>query len=207
MMEVLEAIYRRRSARDYLSHPLPTAVIKKLIAAASWAPSAMNEQPWQFTVVTEKALLDDISVRSKAWLLKTTSDMSSSEHFRDILKDPHFHLFYRAPALVVISTPTRSQWPVEDCSLAAQNLMLAAVDQNLGSCWIGFAQGWLNTDEGRECLGLSASSCVVAPIAIGHIRSAPPPVSRKAPIVNWIGILPPREPGSPDLSSPTPSHP
>ena len=158
-------------------------------------------------VVTERAMLDDISVRSKAWLLKTASDMSSSDHFRDMLRDPHFHLFYGAPALVVISTPVSAQWSVEDCSLAAQNLMLAAVDLDLGSCWIGFAQGWLNTPEGRECLGLSASSCVVAPITIGYPRSEAPLVSRKAPIVTWIGVLPSAESGPPGSSNSPPSHP
>jgi|JI10StandDraft_1071094.scaffolds.fasta_scaffold36462_9 nitroreductase len=206
-MEVLEAIRRRRAVRDYLPNSVPVATLRQLITAASWAPSAMNQQPWHFTVVTERAMLDDISVRSKAWLLKTASDMSSSDHFRDMLRDPHFHLFYGAPALVVISTPVSAQWSVEDCSLAAQNLMLAAVDLDLGSCWIGFAQGWLNTPEGRECLGLSASSCVVAPITIGYPRSEAPLVSRKAPIVTWIGVLPSAESGPPGSSNSPPSHP
>jgi len=135
------------------------------------------------------------------------AEMTNSDHFRDVLKDPHFHLFYHAPVLVVISTPTTAQWSVEDCSLAAQNLMLAAADRALGNCWIGFAQGWLNTDEGRECLGLPASSCVVAPVIVGYPRSEAPPVSRKAPIVTWIGVLPPDEPGPRHSSSPAVSHP
>lgn len=206
-MEVLEAIRQRRAVRDYLPDSVPIATLRQLITAASWAPSAMNDQPWHFTVVTEKAMLDDISTRSKAWMLGAASDISSSDHFRDILRDPHFHLFYHAPVLIVISTSTTAQWSVEDCSLAAQNLMLAAADQDLGSCWIGFAQGWLNTSEGRECLGLAASSCVVAPIIIGYPRSEAPPVSRKAPIVAWIGVLPPGEQRPWAPSSAALSHP
>lgn len=206
-MELSEAIRRRRAARDYLPDPVPVATLRQLITAASWAPSAMNEQPWHFTVVTEKAMLDDISVRAKAWMLGAAADMPNSDHFRDILRDPHFHLFYHVPVLVVISTPTTARWSVEDCSLAAQNLMLAAADRGLGSCWIGFAQGWLNTKEGRECLGLPASSCVVAPIIVGYPRSEAPPVARKAPIVTWIGALPPDEPGPRNSSSPALSHP
>jgi nitroreductase len=107
----------------------------------------------------------------------------------------------------VISTPTTARWSVEDCSLAAQNLMLAAADRGLGSCWIGFAQGWLNTNEGRECLGLPASSCVVAPIIVGYPRSEAPTVSRKVPIVTWIGVLPPDEAGPRNSSTPALSHP
>lgn len=194
-MKLSHAIRRRRATRDFLSDPVSVAALAQLVTAASWAPSAMNEQPWHFTVITEKALLDDISEHSKAWLLKTASDMSSSDHFRDTLKDPHFHLFYRAPALIVISTPQKTQWCVEDCSLAAQNLMLAATGAGLGSCWVGFAQGWLNTDQGRECLGLPAASCVVAPIIVGHPRSEAPPVPRKSPAIAWIGDLPHANPG------------
>lgn len=190
-MEVSEAIRHRRAIRDYLPDAVPIAMLRQLITAASCAPSAMNEQPWHFTVVTEKAMLDEISVRSKAWMLRTASEMSSSDHFRDMLRDPHFHLFYHAPVLVVISTPKATQWSVEDCSLASQNLMLAAVDRGLGSCWIGFAQGWLNTDEGRDCLGLATNSRVIAPIIVGYPRSEAPPVARKTPIVTWIGALPP----------------
>lgn len=189
-MKLSHAIRRRRATRDFLSDPVSVAALFQLVTAASWAPSAMNEQPWHFTVITDQALLNDISERSKAWLLKTTSDISSSVHFRDTLKDPHFHLFYRAPALIVISSPRKTQWCVEDCSLAAQNLMLAATGTGLGSCWIGFAQDWLNTDQGRECLGLPASSCVVAPIIVGHPRSDAPPVPRKSPAIAWIGDLP-----------------
>jgi len=200
-MEILEAIRRRRTVRDYLPDPVAITTIRHLITAASWAPSAMNEQPWHFTVVTERALLDDISARSKTWMLQSASDMATSDHFRDLLRDSHFHLFYNAPALIVISATAKTQWSVEDCSLASQNLMLAAVDRGLGSCWIGFAQGWLNTNEGRECLGLPASSCVVAPIIVGYPRSEAPPVSRKAPIVTWIGALPVDEPKPQDPST------
>jgi len=189
-MKLSHAIRRRRATRDFLSDPVPVAALAQLVTAASWAPSAMNEQPWHFTVITERALLDDISEHSKTWLLTTASDMSSSDHFRDTLKDPHFHLFYRAPALIVISTPQKTQWCVEDCSLAAQNLMLAATGSGLGSCWIGFAQDWLNTDQGRECLGLPETSCVVAPIIVGYPRSDAPPVARKSPAIAWIGDLP-----------------
>ncbi len=102
-MDVATAIRTRRSARDYSSRPVPASVLRDLIAAASWAPSAMNAQSWCFSVVTDTALLDDISRQAKAWLLDSVQDMPRPGHFRDLLSDPHFQLFYNAPALVVIS--------------------------------------------------------------------------------------------------------
>jgi len=186
-MELRAAIRNRRAVRDFTPEPVSASALRELIAAASWAPSAMNEQPWHFTVVTDAAVLDEISNRSKKWMLQGVGTMPRSGHFRDVLADPHFHILYHAPALVVISVPGNGQWGAEDCALAAQNLMLAALDQDLGSCWIGFAQGWLNTEEGHNILGLPKQDQVIAPIIVGHPKAAPPPVARKAPLITWIG--------------------
>lgn len=195
-MELRTAIRLRRAVRDYAQKPVSAAALRDLISAASWAPSAMNEQPWHFTVVTDAALLDEISRRSKEWMLKEVAAMPRPGHFRDLLADPLFHIFYHAPALIVISVPGDGQWSAEDCALAGQNMMLAALEQDLGSCWIGFAQGWLNTEEGHSLLGLPRQRRVVAPIIVGHPGSAaPPPVPRKPPLITWIGkIAAPPEP-------------
>ena len=64
-------------------------------------------------------------------------------------------------------------WAVEDCALAAENLMLAARGAGLGTCWIGFSQGWLGTPEGKALLKLPAAYKPVAPIIVGHPKSAP----------------------------------
>jgi nitroreductase len=188
-VELRTAIRLRRAVRDYTQTPVSGTTLRELITAASWAPSAMNDQPWQFTVVTDAVLLDEISRRSKLWMLQGVDAMPRSGHFRDLLSDPHFHIFYCAPALIVISGPGDGPWSVEDCALAAQNMMLSALDQDLGSCWIGFAQGWLNTEDGHNALGLPRQSRVVAPIIVGHPKVTPPPVSRKPPVINWIGKI------------------
>jgi len=71
--------------------------------------------------------------------------------------------------------------------MAAENTMLAALDLGLGSCWIGFAQPWLNSEEGLKALGLPQNYRAVAPLIIGHPKAEMPPVARKIPPVNWIG--------------------
>lgn len=190
-MNLLTAIRKRRAVRDYTQEPVSASALRELISAASWAPSAMNDQPWHFTVVTDAALLDEISARSKQWMLKGVAAMPRPGHFQDLLADPGFHIFYHAPVLLVISAPGDRQWSAEDCALAAQNLMLAALEKDLGTCWVGFAQGWLNTEEGHDLLGLPRSSRVVAPIIVGHPKTVPPDVSRKAPLITWIGTVAP----------------
>jgi len=186
-MHVMQAIRGRRAVRDYRPEPVSSETIYQLIAAASWAPSGMNQQPWHFTVVTDAALLDEISAKAKAWMLDSVRGLPREAHFREIMADPQFHLFYHAPALIVISTTAPGQWGREDCALAAQNLMLAAVPLGLGTCWIGFAQVWLNSPEGKEFLNLPREALVVAPIVVGNPKAIPPAGPRKAPAVSWIG--------------------
>ena len=103
------------------------------------------------------------------------------------MNDPNFDIFYHAPVLIVISTVADVPWAVEDCTLAAENLMLAARAARLGTCWIGFAQAWLGTLEGKTVLKLPVPYKPVAPIIVGHSKSTPPPVPRKDPEIRWIG--------------------
>ena len=65
--------------------------------------------------------------------------------------------------------------------------MLAARGVGLGTCWIGFAQGWLGTSEGKALLELPATYLPIAPIIVGHPKTVPPPVPRKEPEIRWIG--------------------
>jgi hypothetical protein len=188
-MNVLRAIRERRAVRDYTTEPVSAGMIHQLISSASWAPSAMNEQPCHFTVITDQELLDDISAKAKVWLLKYIPSMPHSGLFRDLLNDEKFHLLYNAPALIIISAPAKGQWTIEDCALAAQNMMLAATGLGLGSCWIGFAQGWLNTPEAHDLLNLSGQNLCVAPIVIGHPKAILPPVARKTPAITWLGSV------------------
>ena len=186
-MNLNKAISGRRSTRDYTAAPVDEKVILRLIDAATQAPSAMNQQPWTFTVIRDQALLERISREAKACMLATTPVGSHSSHFQSLLSEDSFQLFYHAPVLVLISGNESSQWMVADCALAAQNLMLAAYAEGLGTCWIGFAQGFLNTPQGKHMLGLPAEWMPVAPIIVGHPLSTPVPVAHKAPEIHWIG--------------------
>lgn len=186
-MNLLKAIRERRAVRDFTPEPVSAGMMYQLLSAASWAPSAMNEQPWHFTVITDRDILDQISISAKTWLLQNLPNIPRPAHFRDTLADPNFHIFYNAPSLIVISTTSAGPWMIEDAALAAQNLMLMATALGLGTCWVGFAQGWLNTSEGHNILVIPEGALVVAPIIVGHPRTIPPRVARKTPVVSWIG--------------------
>jgi nitroreductase len=184
-MELLEAINGRRSVREYTDEAVNDTVLRELIGLAVQAPSAVNQQPWSFIVVKDKALLTHISDQAKTHLLKA-SLTPPAQRYRDMLADPNFHIFYHAPVLIVICAMDAGDWGVEDCALAAENLMLAAYAAGLGTCWIGFAQSWLATADGKSALGLPAAFAPVAPIILGHPRHQPAPVPRKAPDIRWL---------------------
>lgn len=186
-MELMEAIFGRRSVRDYLPDPVPREAATRLIDAAIQAPNAVNQQPWSFTVVQEQTLLDRISGEAKKHLISLKPVAGLPTHLYERLANPDFQIFYRAPVLIVISAIAQGPWIVEDCSLAAENLMLAAHATGFGACWIGLAQSWLNTPKGKETIGIPEAYIPVAPIIIGFPKAPAPAVPRKAPEIRWIG--------------------
>jgi nitroreductase len=187
VVDIAEAISGRRSVRDYTSQAVDENTIHHLIDAAIKAPNAVNQQPWSFTVVRDQDVLERISHAAKSHMLATMPATAHSDHFRALLSHPDFQIFYHAPVLILISATAQGPWIVEDCTLAAENLMLAAYAAGLGTCWIGFAQGFLNTPQGKKELVLADACVPVAPIIVGYPKAAPPAVYRRPPEIRWIG--------------------
>jgi nitroreductase len=186
-MEFERALYSRRAVREYTDEAVDEAVLRQLIDAAVQAPSAINEQPWIFSVVRDPIALARISEAAKTHMLAAAPEHALAENLHDRLIDPNFDILYHAPVLIVISSAHPGPWAAINCALAAENLMLAAREAGLGSCWIGFAQGWLATPEGKEVIGAPGSCLPVAPIIVGHPLAQPAPVARKEPEIIWVG--------------------
>ena len=117
-MDMLDAIFTRRSIRKYTDRTVPDEMVSRLLKAAMAAPSAGNGQAWQFIVIRDRALLDAI---------------------------PKFHpysamLKYASVAILICGDLTlekiKGYW-VQDCSAATQNLLLAATAAGLGAVWTG----------------------------------------------------------------------
>jgi nitroreductase len=117
-MEALEAIFTRRSIRQYTSQNVPNEFVQELLAAAMQAPSAGNQQPWHFILVTERKQLKALA---------------------DVL--PYGKMLKNAPLGVAVCADLElEKYPgywVQDCSAATQNLLLAAHAQGLGAVWLG----------------------------------------------------------------------
>lgn len=185
-MNLDKAIHGRRAVREYTPDSVNEQTIHGLIDAAIQAPSAVNQQPWRFSVIRNQSLLDRISHEAKIYMLATTAPDQLSEQLLSHLRNPEFQIFYHAPVLVVISAASAGLWAVEDCALAAQNLMLTAFAAKLGSCWIGFAQKFLGTKVGKSLIECPSEWVPIAPIIVGHPATPAVPVPRKEPHIKWI---------------------
>ena len=185
-MDLHDAIFGRRSVREYLPQPVDDKLLDQLINAAVYAPNAINQQPCTFSVVRDQNVLSRVSQAAKEHMLATMPAGFHTDHFRSRLTDPNYQIFYNAPVLVLISASGQGPWIVEDCALAAQNLMLCAYGLGLGTCWIGFAQNFLNTSEGKYLLDLPAEWAPVAPIIVGHPKTIPIDVPRRTPRVHNV---------------------
>lgn len=109
-MDALEAIRTRRSIRNFTGDPIPRQDLEALIDAARLAPSGHNEQPWDFIVVTDRAMIDQLKVAA-GWMEK-------------------------ACAIIAVVLDPSSRWWLEDGSAAIQNILLAAHALGYGACWL-----------------------------------------------------------------------
>lgn len=185
-MEVLDAIRGRRAVRDYVDEPVSREVIAAVVGSAIWAPSGMNRQPWRFVVVEGQPTLRRCSAEAKALMLREAEHRPELAAARGMLEQPEFNIFYNASALIVVCATETDEMSIKDCCLAAQTLMLAAFAQGMGTCWIGFAEAWLNTPAAKAELGIPGSMRAVAPIIIGRPATTPSAPERRLPDVQFV---------------------
>jgi nitroreductase len=158
-VDALTAIMTRRSIRSYDDRPVEPELVERLLRAAVAAPSAGNQQPWRFVVVTERRALDALSQTS-----------------------PYAGMLARAPLAIAVCGETVGErhpgyW-VEDCSAAMQNLLLAAHASGLGAVWLGYHPDAGRVERVRDVLGLPESVIVLGIASIGYPAEERPVVDR-----------------------------
>lgn len=166
MSEALENIKTRRSIRKYKPDMVPQEILDKIMEAGLYAASGMGQQNTIIIQVTNKELRDKIS--------KMNQEIGGwKEGF-----DP----FYGAPVMLIVLA--KKDWPnrVYDGSLVMGNLMLAAHDLGIGSCWIHRAKQEFETDWGKEflkSLGIEEEYEGIGHCALGYVDGDYP----KAPTI------------------------
>jgi nitroreductase len=131
MNETIQIILSRRSIRSYEPTPVEREKIDIILQCGQFAPSGMNRQPWHFTVVTDRKVLDKVSNENRKLLLG-----SSDEALRARAMDPNFDSFRGAPMAIIVSGDQTGRNSMADCANAVENMALAATALGLGSCYL-----------------------------------------------------------------------
>ncbi|MCR5372989.1 MAG: nitroreductase [Solobacterium sp.] len=163
-MNVLEAIRTRRSVRKYTDKPVPAETLKEIAEAGIWAASGMNTQGPIVLIVTDKAVRDRLSELNAAVMGRPG--------------DP----FYGAPYVLVALAPKENPIHVYDGSLVMGNMMLAAHELGLGSCWIHRAKEVFDTEEGKAFLkkaGVEGEYEGIGNLIVGYAAEEPADKERK----------------------------
>jgi nitroreductase len=175
-MDVIAAIYGRRSVRSYEPRPVARNLIESVILDAAQAPPPFRGQnPLAFTVVQGVERIAAYGKRAMDYARDHRPDGPGW----DWLDRPHFKIFWDAPVVIIISGP------VGDCNRAGQNLMLSAYARGLGTCWVGSPMLWLNTPEARAELRIPADLTPVAVLCLGYPAAVPDPIVRERPRIAW----------------------
>jgi nitroreductase len=147
-MEVLEAIFTRRSIRKFSGQPINDEDLSTILRAGCYAPSARNHQPWHFVVVKDCKTLQAIA-----------------------LDHPYAKMMPQAGCSIVTCGDKEKQgltgFLIEDCSAAIQNMLLAAHGLGLGAVWCGLYPLSPRMKKIRELLYLPANILPIGMIALG----------------------------------------
>lgn len=184
MNDTIKTILERKTIRAYTDEPISQADLDLILECGMRAPSALNRQPWHFTVVKSRAMLDKISARNKAIMIN-----SPEERVRIMAADPNFDSFRSGPMAVIVSSENMKENSIADCANAMQNMALASKSLGLGSCYIASFRVCLLEPEGEDLkneLGIPDGYTPLFALAIGHAAEDPEQKPRNENVFNYI---------------------
>jgi len=162
-MNAMECILSRTSVRSFQDREVEDELIAELLKAGMSAPSAVNMQPWMFVVVTRREMLDSLS-----------------------RKLPYAKMLSQAPRAVVVCGDLRKtldqrerEYWIEDCSAAAQNILLAAHANGLGAVWTAVYPVAERVDSVLSILDLPEYLIPLNVIPVGY------PAEIREPVDKW----------------------
>lgn len=178
-MNIIECINSRRSVRAFTDKEVEKDIIEQLIALGTKTATGSGNEAWGFVIITDKNEMKQLSDETKEYLLENFGKYPYLHQYESWLKNENYNIFYDAPCLLIVYGDTNSHWYTYDCTLAAGNIMLAANEYGLGTCWIGFAEHSLDTLEIKEKYNVPLNYKMVCPMVIGYPKAELTPPRRK----------------------------
>ena len=145
---MFETIKNRRSIRKYTSEPVTEEQLHTLLECAMLAPSAADRRTWRFVVINDRDILNELS----------------DNH-------PYAKMLKEAPVCICVcgvDDPDVPSYYQQDCAAATMNILLAAKEMGLGTCWMGVAPRPERMAAVRRILGIPEDIMPFNLIAVGH---------------------------------------
>lgn len=162
-MDAIEALKTRRSVRAYTGEPVTREQIEEIVDCGRLAASARNRQPWEFVVVTDKAVLEKMAAAAAG----------------------HAAFVATSAATVVVLGVAADELYVSGCSNAAHCMLLAAHAMGLGACWAQL-DGRAFAEPVRQLVGAPETHKPLCMIGIGHPMGLPEKPKRTlAEVLHW----------------------
>ncbi len=209
-----DIIYRRRSVRYYLEKQVPEYLVRRILEAGRFAPSAGNAQTWKFIVVQDKKMIAEMEEdvlkvcrrvkrfadyiepgsKHKEWRAKMLMRiMPNSFHpipftAMKVMGEGRVGVWHDAPTVIVLLADRRSPGdPSVDIGIAGQNMVLTAHSFGLGTCWVSFITPLNFYPKWKKRLGIRYPYKLVTSIALGYPRGIPDGyVPRETQAIDWF---------------------
>ena len=185
MNETIRNIMDRRSIRQFKDKLIDPSELEAILEAGKYAPSAVNEQPWHFSVVENPELLQKINLVTRELFAQ-----SGNLAYEQRAKPEGFSPFYNAPVFIIMSCDSAAVAPIQDGALALGNMFLAAESLGISSCWIHAMNYVLEEAAGKELreeLLIPEDYVLVGAGAFGYnAEKNPGPSPRKNDTVTYL---------------------
>ena len=174
MNPVMQCILSRRSIRRFTDKDIPANILEMILKAGYQAPTGHNMQSWKFTVLTKQ---EDIERLKEAARIAAEANKVN------------FYGFENPKVLILVSNDDRNHNGCQDCSCAAENMMLAAASYGIGSVWLNPLRTLRHKSPVEEVLdsfNVPANHTVWASIALGYATHQGQQIKRKTDVIEYI---------------------
>ncbi|MBE6591968.1 MAG: NAD(P)H nitroreductase [Ruminococcaceae bacterium] len=171
MNQIIENLLTRRSVRAFTEEEIKKEDLEIIARCGAYAPSALNGQSRQFTVVTDRAVITELSDAIAIACNREGYDM------------------YKPVAIIIPSDERDNRFFTEDLSCALENMFLAAHSLGIGSVWLNQLRVTCDSPEVRSILsrlGIPKSHAVCGFCALGYAKNKDIPIPKKTNVIRFF---------------------
>lgn len=212
--EVEDVIFRRRSVRFYQKKQVPEYLVRRVLEAGRFAPSAGNGQTWKFIVVRDPKMIEEMSrdiidvcrrvknfadylepgKQGRKWranlLMRFRPGMFHPIPFgaMKFIAEGKLGIWHDAPTVILLLADMRCPGePAIDIGITGQNMVLTAVSMGLGTCWVSFAKPLNMLPKWKKRLGIKYPYTLFSSLALGYSKGNPDGyVPRETQAIDWF---------------------